>query len=103
MASAEEFLTNLGLEKYLASFEEHDIDADLLAELTSDDLKEIGITSLGHRKKILSAIKGVSSNDEPALPSAATVTESVAERREVTTVFAALYAQCTQTQTTRHS
>ncbi len=52
-----EWLDGLGLGQYASSFEENDIDADLLAVLTESDLKELGIRSLGHRKRIFAAIR----------------------------------------------
>jgi hypothetical protein len=38
------------------TFRANDIDGELLGRLTSDDLKEIGVASFGHRKKLLDAI-----------------------------------------------
>ena len=46
----------LGLERYLEAFRANDVDADVLRTLTADDLKELGVASLGHRKKLLEAI-----------------------------------------------
>ena len=50
------WLRDLGLERYETSFRENDVDAKLLPTLTADDLKEIGITSFGHRRQLLVAI-----------------------------------------------
>ena len=50
------WLRNLGLEQYEAIFRDNDIDASLLSSLTNEDLKEIGVASLGHRRKLLEAI-----------------------------------------------
>jgi hypothetical protein len=50
------WLRNLGLEQYEAIFRDNDIDAALLRSLTNEDLKEIGVGSLGHRRKLLEAI-----------------------------------------------
>jgi SAM domain (Sterile alpha motif) len=44
------WLRELGLERYEATFRENDVDAELLPTLLADDLKELGITSLGHRR-----------------------------------------------------
>ena len=52
-----EILAKLGLSQYEPLFEQHAIGDDLLPSLTSDDLREIGVTPLGHRKNILAAIK----------------------------------------------
>jgi hypothetical protein len=51
-----EWLKSLGLEQYEAAFRENDVDAEVLPTLTGDDLKELGIVSIGHRRRILSAI-----------------------------------------------
>jgi hypothetical protein len=50
------WLGELGLAQYAQAFADNDIDAETLVELTNEDLKELGVTSLGHRKKILAAI-----------------------------------------------
>jgi len=50
------WLEELGLEQYGDAFITNDIDKVVLLDLNGDDLKELGITSLGHRKKILAAI-----------------------------------------------
>lgn len=62
------WLTELGLERYAEDFAENDIDADVLPELTADDLREIGVASIGHRRKLLSAIEALAGPrpDEPA-------------------------------------
>jgi hypothetical protein len=52
----EQWLRNLGLTQYAQAFAENDIDFDILAGLTDADLKELGVGSLGHRKRLLAAI-----------------------------------------------
>jgi hypothetical protein len=49
-------LRSLGLGKYEAAFRENDIDETVLPNLTAEDLKELGVVSLGHRRKLLDAI-----------------------------------------------
>jgi class 3 adenylate cyclase/pimeloyl-ACP methyl ester carboxylesterase len=44
------------LGQYVEVFASNDIDAEVLCTLTADDLKELGVASLGHRKKLLAAI-----------------------------------------------
>ena len=66
-----DWLRNLGLERYAAAFRENDVDAKLLPNLTADDLKDLGITSVGHRRQLLEAIATLRPNGAPALPSAA--------------------------------
>jgi hypothetical protein len=50
------WLRSLGLGKYEALFHENDIDETVLPNLTAEDLKELGVASLGHRRKLLDAI-----------------------------------------------
>ena len=49
------WLRGLGLEQYAPAFHAHDIDATVLAHLTAGDLAGLGITSIGHRRKLLAA------------------------------------------------
>ena len=44
------WLRSLGLERYETTFRENDIDETVLPGLTAEDLKELGVTSLGHRR-----------------------------------------------------
>jgi len=90
------WLQELGLERYLEAFRANDVDADVLRTLTADDLKELGVVSLGHRKKLLEAIATL---EEPAAgpgPADRTVAGEVAapaalpraaERRQLTVLF----------------
>jgi len=50
------WLRGLGLGQYVPAFRDNDIDAEVLPELTADDLISIGVTSVGHRRKLLAAI-----------------------------------------------
>jgi hypothetical protein len=50
------WLRSLGLGKYEAAFRENDIDETVLPSLTHENLKEFGVTALGHRLKLLDAI-----------------------------------------------
>ena len=50
------WLRGIGLGQYAAMFRANDIDIKLLGRLTNDDLKDIGVASFGHRKKLLDAI-----------------------------------------------
>ena len=58
------WLRELGLERYEQAFRENEIAADILPKLTADDLKDIGVTIVGHRRKLLEAIAALA---EPAL------------------------------------
>jgi len=50
------FLEEIRMEQYVDLFANNRIDESIITELSEQDLKNIGITSLGHRKKIFSAI-----------------------------------------------
>ncbi|CAB3793758.1 adenylate/guanylate cyclase domain-containing protein [Pararobbsia alpina] len=82
------WLQALGLEQYAPAFAENDIDLAILAQLSDADLKELGIVSLGHRKRMLAAI----ADQRAAAPYAATpaVDAPRSERRQVTILFADL-------------
>jgi class 3 adenylate cyclase/predicted ATPase len=86
------WLERLGLGQYAQRFAEHQIDASVLPHLTDQDLKEIGIP-LGHRRKILAAISQPAAAQAAPESSAASIapkTRDVAERRQVTVMFADL-------------
>jgi len=57
MQEIADWLKTLGLSEYAARFAENDIDFTILGELTDQDLEKIGVTSLGHRRKLLRAIR----------------------------------------------
>ena len=50
------WLKQLGMHEYTQRFAENDIDFDILKDLTDQDLEKIGITSVGHRRRLLRAI-----------------------------------------------
>ncbi|XP_061823586.1 ankyrin repeat and SAM domain-containing protein 3 isoform X2 [Nerophis lumbriciformis] len=60
-----EFLEHLGFSKYLPLLEEQDIDLRLFLTLTENDLKEIGITLFGPKRKMTSAIARWHSSTRP--------------------------------------
>src|SRR6266446_6845496 len=72
-------------------FRANDIDIELLGQLTNDDLKDIGVVSLGHRKKLLEAIAELAGvfpvSPQPAIEPKA---HDAAERRQVTVMFSDL-------------
>src|SRR5215472_7820280 len=95
------WLRSLGLGKYEAAFRENDIDETVLPSLTHENLKELGVASLGHRVKLLDAIAALGSNARAKAPSkaaaiapssaavatAAPVAQAVGERRYLTVMF----------------
>ena len=89
------WLQNLGLGQYAQRFAENEINFAILADLTDQDLQEIGVTSLGHRRQLLRAITelkgGETGTPKPATEYIAPVTpHDTAERRQVTVMFADL-------------
>jgi len=50
------WLRGLGLEQYSPAFRDNDVDSEVLPQVTVDDLISIGVTSVGHRRKLLAAI-----------------------------------------------
>src|ERR1700752_2355529 len=88
------WLRSLGLGKYEAAFRENEIDATVLPNLTAEDLRDLGVGIVGHRRKLLDAIAALRANagaisDSAAAPSAANA-PSHAERRQVTVMFSDL-------------
>ncbi|TDQ16690.1 AAA family ATPase [Phyllobacterium brassicacearum] len=90
------WLRNLQLSHYEQAFRDNDIGADILPELTAEDLVGLGVTSIGHRRKLLAAIaalrseglaRDIAAEPQPsALPSEEPA-RAVAERRQLTVVF----------------
>jgi class 3 adenylate cyclase len=89
------WLRELGLERYEQAFRENEIATEILPKLTADDLKDVGVTIVGHRRKLLEAIAALA---EPALAQHAgprtpaeapppTARPSAAERRQLTVMF----------------
>ena len=52
------WLRSLGLEQYEAAFRENEIDGEVLPKLTAEDLKDLGVAIVGHRRKILVGHRG---------------------------------------------
>jgi class 3 adenylate cyclase/tetratricopeptide (TPR) repeat protein len=92
------WLHRLGMQQYEQAFRDNAIDAEVLRELTTDDLKDLGVTLVGHRRKLLAAIAAM----RPDLPSFGAPIGSVqpgppgqhagigageAERRQLTVMF----------------
>src|SRR6266481_650764 len=92
------WLRGLGLEQYASAFHDNAIDAEILRELTADDLKDLGVNLVGHRRKLLAAIAALRA-DLPSSGTSIAPTEPVrprqdagiaageAERRQLTVMF----------------
>ena len=95
------WLHSLRLGKYEAAFRENEIDETVLPNLTAEDLKDLGVAALGHRRKLLDAIAALRTDASAHAPSPAVAvarvsvgppteapkTEAVGERRHITVMF----------------
>ena len=88
------WLRGLGLGQYEEQFRDNKIDADVLPRLTVDDLKDIGVSVVGDRRRLLEAIAVIASAGRPAdLPASPTKSApskglpASAERRPITVMF----------------
>ena len=92
MQHVAEWLQKLGLDQYVQRFAENDINFAILPHLTDQDLRELGVKSLGHRRQLLLAIAEISSlqKDTASPPSAPIAPHETAERRQVTVMFSDL-------------
>ena len=93
------WLRSLGLEEYETAFRDNKINERVLPNLTQEDLKEIGVGPVGHRRILLDAIAALRSDASGKAPSVDIATtssapsaapEDRAERRQVTAMFADL-------------
>ena len=66
------------------SFRSHDIDAGILTSLTAEDLRELGVRSIGHRRKLLEAIAALSEARALSEEASAPANAVSAERPPVT-------------------
>ncbi len=55
LPTTKDFMEYIKLPEYIDNFETNEVTIEMLPEMTNDDLKDIGITKLGHRKIILKA------------------------------------------------
>ena len=90
------WLRSLGLGQYEAAFRENAIDDTVLPNLTAEDLKDLGVDIVGHRRKLLDAIAALRADasgqaQPPDAHQATDITaKGTAERRQVTVMFADL-------------
>ena len=95
MQQIADWLEKIGLGQYAERFAENGIDFEILSDLTDQDLEKIGVTLLGHRRKLLRAIATLKGVEQitPAVGAAPPATPRVvdhAERRHVTVLFSDL-------------
>jgi class 3 adenylate cyclase len=86
-----DWLREIGLPQYIELFRSNDVDSELLRQLTSDDLKELGVSSFGHRKRLIEAAAlGESTPLASRTQPSTTAVRSrcpAAERRQLTVLF----------------
>ena len=92
MQSISEWLHPLDLDQYVQVFSDNDVDLELLPSLSEQDLEKLGVTSLGHRKKLLKAIAELANTKTTTGAEATTSartppTASEGERRQLTVLF----------------
>jgi class 3 adenylate cyclase/predicted ATPase len=92
MSAVRDWLETIGLGQYADAFEANDIDTDLLLRLDDQLLKDIGVSSAGHRLRLRDAIAKLAptSVTEPNAARAAMAAEAHAtspERRQLTVMF----------------
>ena len=85
------WLRGIGLAQYAELFRSNDIDSPLLRKLCGEDLKELGVTSLGHRKRLLEAIAALGAESETGettrVVADVPAIGSPAQRRQLTVMF----------------
>ena len=90
------WLRSLDLEQYEAAFRENEINDTVLPSLTAEDLKDLGVVIVGHRRTLLNAIAALSADASAKAPPSEPVpildrsANDDAERRQVTVMFSDL-------------
>ena len=82
-----QWLRELGLEQYTDAFRENAIDAKILPTLTADDLRDIGVTLIGHRRRLLNAIADLATGTSRAIATSTSPEAKTPERRQLTVMF----------------
>jgi hypothetical protein len=77
MQQIADWLKELGMSEYTGRFVENHIDESIIRELTDQDLKDLGVVSLGHRRKMLRAIADLDRPEVMTAPAAAHALRSV--------------------------
>jgi len=91
------WLDGLGLGQYEQAFRDNEIDERVLPSLTAEDLKDLGVKLVGHRRRLLDAIAapGVTASVEVATAGTGDRTpRSDAERRQLTVMNGSILRTC---------
>jgi class 3 adenylate cyclase len=78
------WLLDLGLQQYEQAFRANEIDARVLPRLTAEDLKDLGVSLVGHRRRLLDAIAALGTEEPTPADERA---PAAAERRQLTVMF----------------
>src|SRR5215471_15703045 len=83
------WLRKLGLEQYEPAFRANEIDERVLPSLTAEDLKDLGVSLIGHRRRLLDAIASLAGSPlpNPPPPAGEGGVGVEAERRQLTVMF----------------
>src|SRR3954465_2973129 len=92
------WLRALGLDQYEAAFRENGVSEEDLPHLTAEDLQDLGVVAVGHRRRLLVAIAKATAapaasqtvrppSDHPASTSTDNVVSQGGERRQLTVMF----------------
>jgi class 3 adenylate cyclase/tetratricopeptide (TPR) repeat protein len=81
------WLSEQGMQSYESLFHSNDITFELLANTTADDLREIGIQSVGHRRILLIAIERLKADSTQPSPSAQIANTAANERHNPRTAL----------------
>jgi class 3 adenylate cyclase len=71
----------------MPAFRANDIDGEVLRRLTGEDLRELGVNSIGRRRRPLDGIVALSTVEAPPAPTPVPIAASEAERRQPTVMF----------------
>ena len=70
------WLRSLGLGQYEAAFRDNEKEETTLPNLTAEDLKDLGVGIVGHRRKILDAIAALRAEESTKTPLAGAILKS---------------------------
>jgi class 3 adenylate cyclase len=84
------WLDGLGLGQYGQAFRDNEVDERVLPSLTAEDLKDLGVMLVGHRRRLLDGIAALGISAPVAAATAGiddVALRSDAERRQLTVMF----------------
>src|SRR5215475_10574516 len=84
-----EWLRGLGLAQYERAFRDNNVDSDVLRRLTADDLRDLGVASVGHRSRLLDALDALGEETPNEMLGKPLTRDAAgkAERRQLSVMF----------------